>query len=147
MLRSALENLDQPDLRLLRVSRIYETEPVGLPVEIKEQRWFLNLVAEFETDLTPRQLLRKTQETEQRYGRLRTLPNGPRTIDIDILLYGNSVIKTETLQIPHPRYTRRRFTLEPLAELNPALLDPVSGNPVAAMLASVMDQAVRPYEG
>jgi len=130
MLRSALEDLDKPDLRLLRVSTIRETEPVGL----KEQRWFLNLAAEFETDLTPRELLRRTQTTELRYGRLRTLPNGPRTIDIDILLYGNLITKTEALEIPHPRYSERRFTLEPLAELNPELRDPRTRKTVTEML-------------
>ena len=139
MLRSALEELDRPELRLLRSSSIYETEPIGL----KDQRWFLNLVAEFETDLYPRQLLRRTQHVEQQYGRLRTLPNGPRTLDIDILLYGNVVSKTEALEIPHPRYRQRRFTLEPLAELNPDLKDPVTGETVAAMLARLADQTTR----
>jgi 2-amino-4-hydroxy-6-hydroxymethyldihydropteridine diphosphokinase len=133
MLLSALEDLDKPDLRLLRTSTIRETEPVGL----KEQRWFLNMAAEFETELTPREILRRTQTTELRYGRLRTLPNGPRTIDIDILLYGNVVTKTETIEIPHPRYHERRFTLEPLAELDPELSDPRTGKTVTELLGEM----------
>jgi 2-amino-4-hydroxy-6-hydroxymethyldihydropteridine diphosphokinase len=141
MLRSALEDLDKPDLQLLRVSSIYETEPVGL----KEQRWFLNQIAEFDTELFPRQLLQRTQRTERHYGRLRTLPNGPRTLDIDILLYGNVVMKTHALQIPHPRYSERRFTLEPLAELNPELRDPLTGKSIATMLESVRGQTLRRY--
>jgi 2-amino-4-hydroxy-6-hydroxymethyldihydropteridine diphosphokinase len=139
MLRSALEDLDRPDLRLLRASSIYETEPVGF----LDQRWFLNLVAEFDCELYPRQLLQRTQRTERNYGRLRTLPNGPRTLDIDILLYGNSVMKTAGLEIPHPRFRERRFVLAPLAELDPELLDPVSGKTVRAMLADLQGQSVR----
>ena len=139
MLRSALEDLDRPDLRLLRASGVYETEPLG----VRDQRWFLNLVAEFDCELLPRQLLLRTQRTERHYGRLRTLPNGPRTLDIDILLYGDSVVKTEALEIPHPRFRERRFVLAPLAELNPELMDPVSGKTVAAMLAGLRGQAAR----
>ena len=141
MLRSALEDLDKPDLRLLRVSGIYETEPLGL----REQRWFLNLVAEFDCELFPRQLLQRTQRTERQYGRLRTLPNGPRTLDIDILLYGNSVVKTDALEIPHPRFRERRFVLAPLAELNAELRDPVSGKTVGAMLAGLRGQGLRKF--
>jgi len=139
MLRSALEELDRPDLRLLRASGIYETEPLGL----RDQRWFLNIAAEFDCELFPRQLLQRTQRTERQYGRLRTLPNGPRTLDIDILLYGNSVVKSEALEIPHPRFRERRFVLAPLVELNPDLRDPVTGKTVAAMLAGLQGQTVK----
>ncbi|HWE52966.1 MAG TPA: 2-amino-4-hydroxy-6-hydroxymethyldihydropteridine diphosphokinase [Bryobacteraceae bacterium] len=139
MLRSALDDLDRPELQLLRASGIYETEPIGL----REQRWFLNLVAEFDCELFPRQLLQRTQRTERAYGRLRTLPNGPRTLDIDILLYGNSIVKTEALEIPHPRFRERRFVLAPLAELNPELRDPATGKPVTTLLAGLQGQSVR----
>ena len=139
MLRSALDDLDKPDLRLLRVSSVYETEPLGL----RDQRWFLNLVAEFDCELFPRQLLLRTQRTERQYGRLRALPNGPRTLDVDILLYGNSVVRTDALEIPHPRFRERRFVLAPLAELNSELRDPVSGKTVGAMLAGLQGQSVR----
>jgi 2-amino-4-hydroxy-6-hydroxymethyldihydropteridine diphosphokinase len=139
LLRSALEDLDRPDLRLLRTSAIYETEPIGF----LDQRWFLNLVAEFDCELFPRQLLQRTQRTERHYGRLRTLPNGPRTLDIDILLYGNSIVTTAGLEIPHPRFRERRFVLAPLAELNAELHDPVTGKSIKAMLAALQGQSVR----
>jgi 2-amino-4-hydroxy-6-hydroxymethyldihydropteridine diphosphokinase len=139
LLKSALEGLDGRDLRLLRVSSLYETEPIGF----REQRWFLNLVAEFETELFPKQLLRRMQKIEMHLGRRRTIENGPRTIDIDILLYGNVVMKTAELEIPHPRYRERRFTLAPLAELSPGLRDPVTRKTMAEMLAGLAGQSAR----
>lgn len=139
LLQKALDGLNSSGLKLLRVSSLYETEPVGL----REQRWFLNLVAEFETELFPKQLLRRMHRIEMELGRRRTVENGPRTIDIDILLYGNVVMKTEDLEIPHPRYRERRFTLAPLAELNPGLRDPVTRKTMADMLAGLAGQAVR----
>jgi 2-amino-4-hydroxy-6-hydroxymethyldihydropteridine diphosphokinase len=139
LLQSALDQLNARDLKLLRVSSLYETEPIGL----REQRWFLNLVAEFQTELFPKQLLHRIEKVEKELGRKRTVRNGPRTIDIDILLYGNAVVKTEALEIPHPRYRERRFTLAPLAELNPELRDPVTRRSMAAMLAALKDQTIR----
>jgi 2-amino-4-hydroxy-6-hydroxymethyldihydropteridine diphosphokinase len=139
LLRAALERLDTPDLRLLRVSSAYETEPVGL----REQAWFFNVAAEFETVLFPKQLLHRTSRVEKELGRRRTVPNGPRTIDIDILLYGDSVVKTEELEIPHPRYQERRFVLAPLAELKPDLRDPVTGKTVSELLGALRGQAVK----
>lgn len=135
LLRSALRELHKPDLRLRRASSVYETEPVGL----RDQRWFLNLAAEFETELFPRQLLHRMQRIERQMGRRRMVANGPRTIDIDILLFGNAVVKTNELEIPHPRYRERRFTLAPLAELNPALRDPVTGKSMAQLLEGSTD--------
>jgi 2-amino-4-hydroxy-6-hydroxymethyldihydropteridine diphosphokinase len=139
ILQSALAKLNGPDLKLRRVSSLYETEPIGL----REQRWFLNLVAEFETDLFPKQLLHRIKKIENELGRKRTVRNGPRTIDVDILLYGSFVVSTEELEIPHPRYRERRFTLAPLAELNPALRDPVTGKTVTEMLADLPGQLAR----
>ena len=139
LLRSALGKLQASDLVLKKVSSLYETEPVGL----REQGWFLNLVAMVETDLFPKQLLHRIQGVERELGRKRTVVNGPRTIDIDILLYGNAVIRSEELEVPHPRYRERRFVLEPLAELNPKLRDPVTGMSVGGMLKEVRDQSVR----
>ena len=138
-LRAALERLDAKDLKLLRVSSAYETEPIGL----REQAWFLNLVAEFETDLFPKQLLQRTSRVENDLGRKRTVPNGPRTIDIDILLYGDSVVTTEALEIPHPRFRERRFTLAPLVELKPNLRDPVTGRTVIELLNVLRGQAAK----
>jgi 2-amino-4-hydroxy-6-hydroxymethyldihydropteridine diphosphokinase len=139
MLRSALDRLQSPELRLRRVSSLYETEPIGL----REQAWFLNLAAEFACDLFPRQLLQRCQRMERELGRKRTAVDGPRTIDIDILLFGSAVIKMADLEIPHPRFRDRRFVLAPLAELNPQLRDPVSGQSIAEMLNSLRGQTVR----
>jgi len=142
LLKSALAELDRPDLKLLRVSSLYETEPIGM----REQRWFFNLVAEFETELSPQQVLHRMQKIEMSMGRRRTIENGPRTIDIDILLYGSVAMKTEELEIPHPRYRDRRFTLAPLAELNPGMRDPVTRQTMAEMLAALTGQTVRKIE-
>jgi 2-amino-4-hydroxy-6-hydroxymethyldihydropteridine diphosphokinase len=135
-LRSALDKLDSPELQLRKTSSLYETEPIGF----REQGWFLNMAAEFETDLFPKQLLHRIQRVELQLGRKRLLVNGPRTIDIDVLLYGNSVIRTNELEVPHPRFRERRFVLEPLAELNCGLRDPVTGRTVAELLAQVSGQ-------
>ena len=138
LLRQALDLLAGPGLRLLRISNLYETEPVGLA----GQPWFLNLVAEFETDLPPLELLQRAQQAELALGRTRTIPNGPRTVDIDILLYGPLVMETEALTIPHPRYHERRFVLAPLAELKPQLRDPRTGTTVEELLHGLQGQAV-----
>jgi 2-amino-4-hydroxy-6-hydroxymethyldihydropteridine diphosphokinase len=138
-LRKALGKLEAPGLHLLNLSSVYETEPMG----IRDQGWFLNLCAEFETTLFPRQLLQRTQGVEREMGRRRTVKNGPRVIDIDILLYGSAVVDAADLQIPHPRYAERRFVLAPLAELKPGLRDPVSGRSVSELLAAVEGQSVR----
>jgi 2-amino-4-hydroxy-6-hydroxymethyldihydropteridine diphosphokinase len=122
MLLSAVEKLQAPDLRLLRVSSIYETEPVGL----KEQPWFLNMVAEFESDLSPYELLERGQKVEQALGRIRTVINGPRTIDVDLILCGDTIVNSPGLKVPHARYLERRFVLQPLVELDPTLVDPVT---------------------
>ena len=135
-LRTALSKLQKRDLRLKRVSSFYETEPMGL----REQPWFLNIAAEFETELRPLQLLARIRSVENRLGRRRVVKNGPRTIDIDILLYEDVTTKTPDLEIPHPRYRERRFTLAPLAELNPKLKDPTTGASIAEMLAAITGQ-------
>jgi 2-amino-4-hydroxy-6-hydroxymethyldihydropteridine diphosphokinase len=138
-IRQALDQLQTDDLRLLRVSSLYETEPMGF----QDQPWFLNQVAEFETELSPPQLLKQIQAVEKTLGRKREIVNGPRTIDIDILLFGDVIMNTAELTIPHPRYRERLFVLEPLLELNPALQDPETRQPIAAMLDTVHGQAVR----
>ena len=138
-LRRALDRLQARDLRLRRASSLYETEPMGL----REQPWFLNQVAEFGTELHPLQLLQRIRRTEKALGRRRVLVNGPRTIDIDILLLGDAVVKTPDLEIPHPRYRERRFVLEPLEQIAPGLKDPQTGQTVAAMLEAIRGQDVR----
>src|SRR5579864_3448881 len=112
-LTRALERLAENDLRVVRTSGVYETEPRDLP----DQPWFLNQVVEAETELFPIQLLGRLQKIERALGRLPTKPKGPRAIDLDILLYGDAIISVPGLDIPHPRLGDRRFVLEPLAEL------------------------------
>ena len=138
-LAAALAQLAAPDLRVLRVSSTYETEPV----DYTDQRWFLNLVAEAETDLFPMQLLARIVKIERALGRVRTVSKGPRTLDIDILLYGRAVICSAKLEIPHPRMGERRFVLAPLAELAPSLRHPVTRKTVREMLEAAPAQAVR----
>jgi 2-amino-4-hydroxy-6-hydroxymethyldihydropteridine diphosphokinase len=137
-LREAIERLEAADIRILRCSAIFETEPQ----DVKEQGWFLNAVVEVETELFPMQLLARAQKIERDLGRQRLKQGGPRTIDIDILLYGSVVIRTPQLEIPHPRMTARRFVLEPLAQLAPDLVHPVTGQAVSAMLAQIQGQPV-----
>jgi 2-amino-4-hydroxy-6-hydroxymethyldihydropteridine diphosphokinase len=107
-----------------RLSTIIETDPWGY----EEQPRFLNAVAELETSLTPRQLLDHLFDVERRLGRERVGPQwGPRTIDLDLLLYGDETIEERGLLVPHPRLVERRFVLEPLAELAPSLKIPGNG--------------------
>ena len=139
MLQAAIDALAALDLRLMRVSPVYETEPR----EVRAQPWFLNAVLEAETDVMPRTLLGRTQRLERKLGRQRTVPKGPRSIDIDILLYGNFVVRAPDLEIPHPRIGERRFVLEPLAALAPQLRHPVTRRTIAEMLAAAPSQAIR----
>lgn len=141
MLQAALRALESPRLHILRVSPVYETEPMDVP----GQDWFLNLVAEATTDLFPLQLLRSTAKVEAQLGRRRLTPKGPRNIDIDILLFRNAVVKTAALEIPHPRFRDRRFVLAPLADLAADLRDPVTGKTVRELLADLRGQAVRRF--
>jgi len=116
--------------KLIRMSSVFETEPVGYA----DQPWFLNQVFELETALTPHELLVWCNEIERDGGRVRTFPNAPRTLDLDILLYGDQVISDPDLIIPHPRMTERRFVLEPLAEIAPDLQHPVEKMTIRELL-------------
>ncbi len=133
-LRAAIERLSPT-----RQSPIYETEPV----DYRQQGWFLNMVVEVETGLFPMQLLARTQKIERELGRVRGVPKGPRTIDIDILLYADAVIHTTKLEIPHPRMAERRFVLAPLADLAPDLRHPVTRRTAREMLAAAPPQKIR----
>lgn len=103
------------------VSAFYETEPVGLT----NQPWFLNCAVKLETEKMPRQLISGVLNLEQEMRRQRKQKNGPRIIDVDILLFGTSVIDTAGLTVPHPRLHERRFVLEPLAEIAPDVRHPI----------------------
>jgi 2-amino-4-hydroxy-6-hydroxymethyldihydropteridine diphosphokinase len=132
---AALANL--PESRVARSSSLYRTAPVG----IKEQPEFVNAVAELETALAPEALLDQLLEIEQRFGRIRAERNGPRTLDLDLLLYDNQVVELPRLTLPHPRLHLRAFVLQPLAEIAPALAIPGRGT-VAAWLPAVANQGI-----
>lgn len=107
--------------KVVAVSSFYETEPV----EVTAQAWFLNCVVALETEKMPRQLIAAILDLERTMGRQRLRKKGPRTIDIDILLFGKSVIDIPGLTVPHPGMHERRFVLEPLVEIAPEALHPV----------------------
>jgi 2-amino-4-hydroxy-6-hydroxymethyldihydropteridine diphosphokinase len=142
-LRKARERIEASGVRIRRGSSLYETEPR----EMLDQPWFLNQAIEAETTLFPRQLLARLLMIEREMGRVRATPKGPRTIDLDILLFGNAVVHAAGLEIPHPRLSERRFVLEPLAELVPDLRPRRGRRTVREMLAEVMDQPVRRFVG
>ena len=119
-LKSAMDRLREFG-EVVAVSSFYETEPV----EVVAQPWFLNCVIKLQTETTPRQLLAGILAIEQKMGRERTQKKGPRIIDIDILLFGNSIIHSQGLTVPHPAMHERRFVLEPLAEIAGELRHPV----------------------
>ena len=123
---------DHPKIRVDAVSSVYETEPVGGP----EQEAYLNVVARVATLLSPRRLLIAGAEIEQALGRVREERWGPRTIDIDILLYGNATVRRRRLQIPHPRLVERPFALVPLMEVAPGKQLP-DGRSVASVLGGL----------
>jgi 2-amino-4-hydroxy-6-hydroxymethyldihydropteridine diphosphokinase len=133
-LRSALEQLRaEPDVRVTAVSTFLDTAPVG----IVDQPRFLNAAAAVETDLGARGLLDRLLGIERRLGRTRESRRfGPRTIDLDLLLYGDEQIDEPGLQVPHPRLHERLFALEPLAELEPDLFVPGRG-PLASLVAGL----------
>lgn len=122
-------------IQILRRSSIYETEPLGMI----DQPWFLNQVLEIETRLDPHDLLDAVQQVEASLGRTREVRWGPRTIDIDLLLYDHETLTSERLRIPHPELAHRRFVLVPLAELNPHLRLP-DGQAVLDLLRRLGDR-------
>ena len=113
-IEDAIEMLrNSDDIKVNKVSRIYETEPLGGPVQPK----YLNGVIEIDTDMTPKELFSATQRIEELLGRERLVEDGPRTIDLDILTFGSERIDEPDLKIPHPRMNEREFVLRPLKEL------------------------------
>ena len=129
---------DLPQTRLLATSALYRTAPVG----IADQPEFVNAAASIETTLTPAALLDALLAIEQQFGRVRGEKNGPRTLDLDILLYADQIITTPRLTLPHPRLHLRAFVLYPLADLAPALHIPGRGQ-LAAWLPAVANQGIQ----
>lgn len=116
----------------LRRSRWYDTDPVGVPAA---QPRYLNGVVTGRTTLSARQLLDELLAIERAAGRARPSPLAPRTLDLDLILYGNQRIRERGLVVPHPRFRERLFVLEPLADLAPDLVDPESGKTISELLA------------
>ena len=144
-LRRACEALEREHLHIVSRSSVYETEPQ----DVTGQRWFLNMAVECETRCFPIQLLTMLQRIERELGRVRgagTVRRGPRTIDIDILLFGSVTMETPQLVIPHPRMIERRFVLEPLVEIAPELRHPGSKEPFTRYLGQVSRQKVHKIE-
>jgi 2-amino-4-hydroxy-6-hydroxymethyldihydropteridine diphosphokinase len=138
-LQSAIDHLHHADLRIKRLSSVYETSPR----ELISQPWFLNMVLEAETSLFPIRLLGRVMNIERKMGRKRLVAKGPRVIDIDILFHGSAVVNTPRLTIPHPGIASRRFVLEPLAELVPDMRHPTNQRTIRELLLATAGQIVK----
>lgn len=133
-LRQGLAELARrEEITVIRVSSFIETEPVGGP----PQGPFINAAAELRTALSPRELLKVLQQVEDQFGRERSVRWGPRTLDLDLLLYEGSLINEPDLQVPHPLMHRRRFVLEPLCEIAPQARHPLRGKTVRELLTDL----------
>jgi 2-amino-4-hydroxy-6-hydroxymethyldihydropteridine diphosphokinase len=123
----------EPGIRVVRASHLYTTSPVGYT----SQRKFINGVLELRTRLGPRDLLERLERIEVRMGKSTPFRNGPRCIDIDVLLYGQRQVLESGLSVPHPRMHGRRFVLEPLAEIAPGVVHPALRKTATRLLAGI----------
>lgn len=142
-LKQAIRSLSaEPAVRVRKKSPVYETEPWG----VKEQNFFLNQAVEIETSLEPDALLRLCKDIEERMGRKNAMRWGPRTIDADILLFGDRIVKTPELEIPHPKLSERKFILVPLAGIAGNIRVPGLDKTVGVLLKQCPDAgSVRLY--
>lgn len=139
-LQQAIRIIDQYQyIDVTSISPIYETEPVGYT----DQPQFLNLCIEIETTLNPQELLKRCLETEEALHRVRKIRWGPRTLDVDILLYGNEIIEEDNLIIPHPRMTERAFVLIPLNDIASKHIEPRSQKLIENL--AIADSTVKRY--
>ena len=136
-LRDAIAALRNAGVSVARASSVYETEPV----DYLDQPWFLNGAVEAETELAALDLLHVLRGIETQMGSKKLIAKGPRLIDLDLLLYGDEVIDTPELQVPHPRMHLRRFVLEPLAEIAPNTQHPVSRLSISELFARTPDKS------
>jgi 2-amino-4-hydroxy-6-hydroxymethyldihydropteridine diphosphokinase len=120
-------------IQIVKTSSLYETKPMY----VEDQGLFLNCAAKIETNLAPEELLKFLKNIEQKLGRKTLGRNGPRIIDLDILFYGDQILKENDLQVPHPKIGERPFVLVPLAEIAPNLIHPVNKKPIADMLSEL----------
>jgi len=135
-LHYGLEALEQAGT-LLQISPFFETEPVGHA----DQPWFLNIAIGLETLLTPSELLQQCLKIEESCGRRRTIPDAPRTLDLDLLFYGDTIIQEADLVLPHPRLAERRFVLEPMARIAPDFVHPLLHKSMRTLLKECTDRS------
>ncbi|RMG72966.1 MAG: 2-amino-4-hydroxy-6-hydroxymethyldihydropteridine diphosphokinase [Nitrospirae bacterium] len=142
--QSAVRQLKHNGIEVIKVSPVYETEPWG----VKEQPPFLNLAIHCRTSLPPEELLRRLKDIEKQLGRESTYHWGPRTIDLDILFYGDRIVNQKELVIPHPHIAQRLFVLKPLSDIAPFLIHPVLNRTILELLQEFKDkQAIHQVEG
>jgi len=136
-IETALRELPEEGVSVVRISGLYRTEPVGGP----PQNWYVNAVAEVGFEAGPLELLRVCRSIESLHGRKRAERNSPRTLDLDILFFGDKVLRSPELTIPHPRLRERRFVLVPMVEIAPDLKDPISGLTMRELLSRCPDRS------
>ena len=141
-LDAALSRLSEEGVRVLSRSRFWKTQPVP----VSDQPWFVNAVASIETELMPPQLLALLHRLEAEFGRVRSVVNAPRLLDLDLLAYGRTILTApDGPQVPHPRLAERAFVLLPIQDVAPGWIHPASGQTLAAMIAKIPpDQRAEP---